>query len=122
MKDFLKELHIESSNSGVSTGSNWLMGKGETLISSSPVDGQVIASSSSASKEEYEEVMKVALEGFKVWRKWTAPARGEIVRQIGEELRAHKEALGKLVSYEMGKSLQEGYGDCLLYTSPSPRD
>ncbi len=111
MKDFLKELHIESSNSGVSTGSNWLMGKGETLISSSPVDGQVIASSSSASKEEYEEVMKVALEGFKVWRKWTAPARGEIVRQIGEELRAHKEALGKLVSYEMGKSLQEGYGE-----------
>ncbi len=111
MKDFLKELHIETSNSGVSTGSNWLAGKGERLISSSPVDGEVIASATCATSEEYEEVMKVALKGFQEWRKWTAPARGEIVRQIGEELRIHKEALGKLVSYEMGKSLQEGYGE-----------
>lgn len=111
MKDFLKELHIEASNSGVSTGKNWLTGKGETLTSSSPVDGKVIASSTSASPEEYEQVMKVAQKGFKEWRKWTAPARGEVVRQIGEALREHKEALGKLVSYEMGKSLQEGYGE-----------
>lgn len=111
MKDFLKELQIEQTNSGVSTGSNWLAGNGENLVSSSPVDSQVIATATSASKEDYEKVMQIASEGFKAWRQWTAPARGEVVRQFGEELRKHKEALGKLVSYEMGKSLQEGYGE-----------
>lgn len=111
MKDFLKELQIEQTNSGVSTGSKWLAGNGENLVSSSPVDSQVIATATSASADDYEKVVQIASEGFKSWRQWTAPARGEVVRQFGEELRKHKEALGKLVSYEMGKSLQEGYGE-----------
>ncbi len=111
MKDFLKELNIDSSNSGVSTGSKWLKGGGEVISSSSPVDGKLIANVTSATKEEYEQVVSTAEKAFKEWRKWTAPARGEIVRQLGEELRNQKEALGKLVSYEMGKSLQEGYGE-----------
>lgn len=111
MKDFLKELGIESINAGVSTGNKWLRGSGDLISSSSPVDGKLIAKTTSASKEEYEEVIQTASMAFKEWRKWTAPARGEVVRQLGEELRNHKEALGKLVSYEMGKSLQEGYGE-----------
>jgi aldehyde dehydrogenase (NAD+) len=111
MKDFLKELNIEANNSGVSTGSRWLKGNGGVLQSQSPVEGAMIATCTSASKEDYDVVIETAQKGFLEWRKWTAPARGEVVRQIGEELRKHKEALGKLVSYEMGKSLQEGYGE-----------
>lgn len=111
MKDFLKALNIQSENSGVSTGSIWLKGKGSVLESFSPVDGSLIAKASSANSEDYEEVIKTAQKAFVAWRKWTAPARGEVVRQFGEALRKHKDALGKLVSYEMGKSLQEGYGE-----------
>src|SRR5438046_2130568 len=62
-------------------------------------------------KASYEEVIKAAQEAFLTWRMIPAPRRGEIVRQIGESLREYKEPLGKLVSYEMGKSLQEGYGE-----------
>jgi delta 1-pyrroline-5-carboxylate dehydrogenase len=108
MKDFLKELGIENNNSGVSTGSAWLAGGGANLASYSPVDNLLVAHASSASAADYESVIQTAQAGFLAWRKWTAPARGEVVRQFGEELRKHKDALGKLVSYEMGKSLQEG--------------
>ncbi|MGB1314680.1 MAG: aldehyde dehydrogenase family protein, partial [Chitinophagales bacterium] len=109
--EFLKELGIKDTNSGVSTGSKWLKGNGALIESFSPVDGKKIASSTSATKEEYDEVSAKAQEAYKVWRKWPAPARGEVVRQIGNELRKHKMALGQLVSYEMGKSLQEGLGE-----------
>ncbi|MGB1248170.1 MAG: aldehyde dehydrogenase family protein [Chitinophagales bacterium] len=111
MHDFLKELGLDKNNSGVSTGSQWLKGNGELIESFSPVDGESIGFTTSATASEYNEVMEKAQAAFIEWRKWTAPARGEIVRQIGEELRNKKEALGKLVSYEMGKSLQEGYGE-----------
>ena len=109
--DFLKELGIQEMNSGVSTGSNWLKGNGLKIESFSPVNGKLIAATSSASKEDYEAVSAKAQEAFLEWRKWPAPKRGEIVRQIGNELREHKMALGQLVSYEMGKSLQEGLGE-----------
>jgi aldehyde dehydrogenase (NAD+) len=75
------------------------------------VDGKTIGKINSADKESYEAVIKKAEEAFKQWRTWPAPKRGEVVRQIGEALRTYKEPLGKLVSYEMGKSLQEGYGE-----------
>ncbi|MEZ5015324.1 MAG: aldehyde dehydrogenase family protein [Chitinophagales bacterium] len=107
----LKALGIEPMNSGVSTGLNWLKGDGNTIASYSPVDGELIASCSSASREEYEAIIRKAQDAFEVWRMWPAPRRGEVVRQIGEKLRLHKEDLGKLVSYEMGKSLQEGMGE-----------
>ena len=111
MQDILKQLGIKENNKGVSTGRNWLQSRGETITSYSPVDGKVIASVTAADKEAYEAVIQKAQEAFKEWRNWPAPKRGEVVRQIGEALRAKKEPLGKLVSYEMGKSLQEGYGE-----------
>jgi aldehyde dehydrogenase (NAD+) len=111
MHDFIQQLSIKAQNSGVSTGINWLTSTGEIITSSSPVDGKTIASVTSADKATYETVIAKAQEAFAEWRTWPAPKRGEIVRQIGEALRAKKEPLGRLVSYEMGKSLQEGYGE-----------
>jgi aldehyde dehydrogenase (NAD+) len=111
MHDFIKQLGITQTNDGVSTGINWLTSTGETITSSSPVDGKTIASVTSADKATYETVITKAQAAFAEWRTWPAPKRGEIVRQIGEALRAKKEPLGRLVSYEMGKSLQEGYGE-----------
>jgi len=108
---FLKTLKIQAQNNGVSTGNTWLKSKGEKIASYSPVDGKLIASVTGADKKSYEAVIAKAEAAFAEWRSWPAPKRGEIVRQVGEELRRNKEALGKLVSYEMGKSLQEGYGE-----------
>jgi aldehyde dehydrogenase (NAD+) len=109
--DFLSTLKIGSLSKGASTGSVWLDSKGEKIDSFSPVDGKLIGSVISADKESYEQVILAAEKAFQEWRTWPAPKRGEIVRQIGEALRRYKEPLGKLVSYEMGKSLQEGYGE-----------
>lgn len=109
--DFLKELGISESNEGISTGSNWLKSNGEKIDSHSPVDGKYIASVTGGNREDYDKVMEKATEAFKEWRTWPAPKRGEIVRQFGEALRKYKDPLGKLVSYEMGKSLQEGWGE-----------
>ncbi len=108
---FLKDLDIEPTNNGAAIGSNWLKTSGATISSHSPADGQLIAKVSMATRDEYDTVVNAAREAFKEWRLKPAPQRGEIVRQIGNELREKKEALGKLVSYEMGKSLQEGLGE-----------
>jgi L-aminoadipate-semialdehyde dehydrogenase len=109
--DFLKVLGINADNPGVSTGTKWIESKGEKINSYSPVDGKLIGSVTSADKKSYEKVIQTAGQAFLEWRLVPAPKRGEIVRQIGEALRRYKEPLGKLVSYEMGKSLQEGYGE-----------
>ncbi len=111
MQDILQSLGLSENNSGTSTGQKSLTASNYDLASYSPVDGALIGKASSTSKEEYEQVMATATEAFKVWRMTPAPARGEIVRQFGEKLRAKKAALGKLVSYEMGKSYQEGLGE-----------
>ena len=107
----LEKLGINKENSGVSTGKNWFDGKGDTYSSYTPVDGSLIASVRGASGEEYDIVMEKSAEAFKEWRTWPAPKRGEVVRQIGNEFRKYKDELGRLVSYEMGKSLQEGWGE-----------
>ncbi|MEK7200503.1 MAG: aldehyde dehydrogenase family protein, partial [Bacteroidota bacterium] len=109
--EFLKQLGIDAKNTGVSTGTQWINSNGIIINSFSPVDGNQIGTVSSADKNSYESVITKAQEAFAVWRTWPAPKRGEIVRQLGDALRANKEPLGKLVSYEMGKSLQEGYGE-----------
>ncbi|MDH7463043.1 aldehyde dehydrogenase family protein [Chitinophagaceae bacterium 26-R-25] len=109
--EFLQKLHIDNDNNGVSTGLEWPAANGEKLFSYSPVDGNLIAAASGADRANYDAVVAKAKEAFAKWRLWPAPKRGEIVRQIGEALRNKKEELGKLVSYEMGKSLQEGYGE-----------
>lgn len=111
MKEVLKKLSINIENNGISTGKNWLKGEGKVYKSTTPVDGSLIASVTSASENDYNIVLETAQNAFKEWRTWPAPQRGEVVRQIGDALRAEKENLGKLVSYEMGKSLQEGYGE-----------
>jgi len=111
IKDILAALQINSTNDGAGTGSNWLKSNGAVLPSYSPVDGQLIASVVTADKTCYENIVIKAQEAFAIWRQWPAPKRGEIVRQIGDALRKQKETLGQLVSYEMGKSLQEGYGE-----------
>ncbi len=109
--DFLTTLKVKHHNQGVSTGSQWLQSLGETIQSYSPVDGKLIASVTAADKIAYNTLIVQAGEAFKEWRMWPSPKRGDVVRQIGDALRKHKEPLGKLVSYEMGKSLQEGYGE-----------
>jgi aldehyde dehydrogenase (NAD+) len=111
LNEILKSLGVKAQNDGCSTGLKWIAGKGPNIDSYSPVDGKLIGSVNSADKESYEAVIAKAEQAFTEWRQWPAPKRGEVVRQIGEALRHHKEALGKLVSYEMGKSLQEGYGE-----------
>src|SRR5215203_6496136 len=109
--DFLEIFHIEADNNGASTGSKWIESAGEKITSFSPVDGKLIGSVIGTDKESYEKIILTAESAFKQWRMTPAPQRGEIVRQVGEALRKYKEPLGKLVSYEMGKSLQEGYGE-----------
>lgn len=109
--NFLKALNIQEHNQGVSTGTNWIESNGKKIDSFSPVDGKLIGSVTTGDEAAYQQMMAKADEAFKIWRTWPAPKRGEIVRQVGEALRNNKENLGKLVSYEMGKSLQEGYGE-----------
>ena len=110
IQEALKELGLEEINNGSSTGSD-CFSNGELLESYSPVDGKLIGKVKCSTKEDYERVMSAAASAFKSWRTVPAPKRGEMVRQFGDKLRTHKEALGKLVSYEMGKSYQEGLGE-----------
>ena len=106
----LKALDINNENKGTSVGEHFFS-SGEWIESHSPVDGALIGKVQSTTKEDYEKVASAAHKGFKEWRTWPAPARGEVVRQFNDELRRLKAPLGKLVSYEMGKSYQEGLGE-----------
>lgn len=110
MEQFLKNLGIKEINEGCATGNNWFS-NGEIIESYSPVDGKLIAKVKGANKADYQKAISAASEAFLYWRNVPAPKRGEIVRQFGEKLRAKKADLGKLVSYEMGKSYQEGLGE-----------
>jgi len=109
--EFLQQLQLQKKNEGSSTGTVWQTSKGEIIISSSPVDNKEIGTVISTDKEAYEKIITTAEAAFLEWRNWPAPKRGEVVRQMGDALRKEKEALGQLVSYEMGKSLQEGLGE-----------
>ncbi len=108
---FLKKLGLKKQNDGSSTGQKSTVGNKEYIKSHSPVDGAYIGSVSVTTKKEYERIVKASQKAFINWRTVPAPKRGEVVRQYGEALRANKDALGRLVSYEMGKSLQEGWGE-----------
>lgn len=111
IQEILKQLGIEEINNGASTGGKWFKTRGERIDSVSPVDGKLIASVHASTEADYEAIILKAQEAFKEWRMIPAPKRGEIVRQLAERIRFYKEPLGKLVSYEMGKSLQEGLGE-----------
>jgi aldehyde dehydrogenase (NAD+) len=109
--DFLKKLGIEDENYGASTGQEWLKTSEKPLKIHTPTTGDYIATVYQASEDDYNKVVEKANEAFKFWRSHPAPKRGDIVRQIGLKLREYKHPLGQLVSYEMGKSLQEGLGE-----------
>lgn len=109
--EFLAQLNLELENAGSFTGSKSIAATGETIKSYSPVDGKLVGSVSATSSADYNTIIETAQQAFLEWRKVPAPKRGEIVRQFGAALREYKEPLGKLVSYEMGKSLQEGLGE-----------
>lgn len=111
--DIFKELYIESTNLGVSTGENlWFTHpQSKKITSENPSTGKILASIEVADENLYEGFIQKASEGFKSWRNIPAPQRGLIIREIAEEFRLHKEALGTLISLEMGKSKQEGLGE-----------
>ncbi len=111
IKEVLTTLGIQRRNQGVSTGSTWYKTSAELIESYSPVDGKLIGSVYATDARAFDKVVAKAQSAFLEWRTWPAPKRGEVVRQIGVALRKYKEPLGKLVSYEMGKSYQEGLGE-----------
>lgn len=112
MQTILSRLNISAVNHGTSTGLNsWASDNPKLIESFSPVDGKLIAKVTETTLEDYQKIIQTAKEAFKTWKNVPAPHRGEIVRQMGEAFRQNKEALGQLVSYEMGKSLQEGLGE-----------
>ncbi len=110
IKNVLKTLGVKETNHGCSTGRN-NFGSGPTINSISPVDSLLIGQTTTGTKEDYLKVIETAKSAFSEWRMKPAPLRGEIVRQYGNKLREYKQELGTLVSYEMGKSLQEGLGE-----------
>ena len=107
----LSSLGLKDINQGSSTGYQWLNSSGKISDVFSPVDGNKISSIIETDEDTYEKIIEAASSAYVSWRKVPAPKRGEIVRQIGNELRENKDSLGQLVSYEMGKSLQEGLGE-----------
>lgn len=107
----LNQLGVKLENDGFCTGITWQKTDGKLVESFSPSDGKLIAKVRQVGVADYFEIIEIAKSAFKKWRKVPAPQRGEIVRQIGLELRKNKEPLGRLVSYEMGKILQEGLGE-----------
>ena len=111
MKNILDKFDFKAPYYSASTGKDNWSGKGEVFKITSPVDGLEIGQINSASPEDFEKIIAKAKEAFHIWRAKPAPLRGEIIRQFGDELRKQKTALGTLVSYEMGKSLQEGLGE-----------
>ena len=109
--EFLNILGIKKLNFGASTGQQWIETTGTELKIHSPATGEYIASVRQATEAEYETVVATAQKAFEAWRRVPAPKRGEVVRLLGLKLREYKQPLGELVSFEMGKSLQEGLGE-----------
>ena len=110
MQDTLSALGIKQINEGCSSGLNWFS-SGESISSFSPVDGKLISKVKTANSEDYQKIISTSKSAFEIWKTIPAPKRGEFVRQFGDKLRIKKNELGKLVSYEMGKSYQEGLGE-----------
>ncbi len=111
LNKIFNDLEIKKTNQASAMGSSWYNGVEPNIISVSPVNGKEIGTTRFTSKEEYNKIISSCEEAFVFWRMLPAPKRGEVVRQFGEELRLKKSSLGALVSYEMGKSLQEGLGE-----------
>lgn len=106
----LKALGVAPVNPGACTG-KWIQTSGETYPSHNPATGELIGSVRFATRDEYEQVVQAAQGAFDTWRMMPAPLRGEIIRELGEELRKYKQPLGELVALEMGKIISEGLGE-----------
>ena len=104
-------LPVQGVKPGTSTGQQFWQSTDRTIESYSPTDGQLIARVYLTTRHDYDRVIETAQRAFSEWRLWPAPKRGDIVRQMGDQFRLYKKELGTLVSYEMGKSLQEGLGE-----------
>ncbi len=111
MKDLLARLGIDEISSGAWIGSRALPTSGAVVGCADPSTGQTLASVRLAGPEQLEEVIRASQQAFEAWRSVPAPKRGEVVRQMGEVLRAHKDDLGRLVTLEVGKVLSEGLGE-----------
>jgi len=113
IENVLQTLGLKPVNKGTSTGSDWLgtTNDDQLITSHSPVDGKLIGKVAVTSNADYEKVIASAQKAYEEWRTVPAPKRGEIVRLYGNALRKYKDELGMLVSYEMGKSYQEGKGE-----------
>jgi len=105
-------LGLRATLSGASYGDQWFAGSGDWIEVHSPATGELLAKVEQASEADYNTVVAQATKAFEFWRALPAPKRGEIVRQLGVALREKKDALGRLVSLEMGKILTEGLGKC----------
>jgi aldehyde dehydrogenase (NAD+) len=110
LRDLLDSLGLDDDNPGAYAG-RWLKTTGERIESLNPATGEPIAAVRAATADDYEEIAATAVAAFEEWRTWPAPRRGEVVRQLGQALREHKEALGRLVTLEAGKTLTEGLGE-----------
>lgn len=110
VRELLASLGLDEVNPGGYAG-RWLAGSGERIESLNPATGEPIAGVRAADASDYEEIAAAAVAAFEEWRTWPAPRRGEVVRQLGQALREHKEALGMLVTLEAGKTLSEGLGE-----------
>src|SRR5579863_5786040 len=106
----LEALGLRRDNPGAFDG-QWIETKGDRLDSENPATGEILASVTMATEEDYERVASTTVAAFREWQQWPAPRRGEVVRKLGEELRQHKQELGRLVSLEVGKVLSEGLGE-----------
>ena len=111
MNDILTALRIEQVNPGACTGIAGWTGGGEPLASLNPANNAPIATVAQATSADYERVVSAAVAAFHSWRLLPAPKRGEIIRELGNELRHNKEALGELVTLENGKIRSEGLGE-----------
>ena len=110
MQDVLETLGVQAGHAGASTG-RWIETSGAEIVSSNPATGEPLGSVKVASAAEYERIVEEAGRRFDSWRMMPAPKRGEIVRELGDELRRLKDPLGRLVSLECGKVLSEGLGE-----------
>ena len=111
---FFKELGLTDNNKGCYRRGEWV-GDGPEHVSYNPHNNQIIGKTTTASEKQYNECIEAMEEERAKWVSTPAPLRGEIVRQIGEALRAKKDALGALITLEMGKIRSEGLGEVQEY-------
>ena len=110
VSSLLSRLGLAEENSGAFAGS-WLATTGPRVESINPATGKAIAAVRDATSADYEKVAASSAAAFHAWKRWPAPRRGEVVRQLGEALRQHKDDLGQLVTLEIGKIRSEGLGE-----------